>query len=93
MPPRRQATKLPAPPQGQPPPLQSLLPQSINEQALLTPVVANTFAQLSVNVAGSGGGIVNMSPNPVPVGGSSSGTITLLADVQRDVVTTVSPGM
>src|SRR4051794_21897566 len=36
---------------AQPPPLQSLLPPSVNGQALLTPVVANTFHHLSINVA------------------------------------------
>ena len=48
-PPRKRASNNVAP--GQPPPLQSLVPASLNGQALLTPVVANTFDQLSVNVA------------------------------------------
>jgi AraC-like DNA-binding protein len=47
----RRVTKSPAPPLAQPPPLQSLLGPAVNWQALLTPVVANSFDQLSISVA------------------------------------------
>jgi AraC-like DNA-binding protein len=48
---RRRAEKSTAPDPSQPPPLQSLLGPAVNWQALLTPVVANSFAQLAINVA------------------------------------------
>ncbi len=46
--------------------------------------------QLSVKVNGSGGGTVAMSPNPVPAGGTSRGSIILPPTFSGDAETTVN---